>query len=413
MLILLLGVLIGQPLKGALWDSPEKKAKSYLSEMKKICENAKELEEIGWNPRANILMRKLQALGSPAVQPMINEMLNKNNDWKFRFVVEDLLAYEKRTPDDARLIINAAESIIMDSQDNIVVRRNAVELVSFLAGSWAMLKKDERRQILRNLMNLMENKDIDVSLRWEIVRNLARFAHRFGKEMIEPLLGSLNDSDREIRAIAVNTIGVIARYEEKDKLMEILIEHLKTEKDGLVKSQIIQQMKFKKDKRVIPYLLESLRTGKYCSKADAAELLGVLKVKEAVPLLIEALKDKKDQYFAGMCAEALGNIGDKKAVEPLIEALKNNPPIADDAAKSLAKIGDKRAVPALINVLKSKKTYEFVKRAVASSLMRLGATEAIPLIEKTIREGKKKDARSWGGLEEMLGKFKRGEKINY
>ncbi|RKZ22088.1 hypothetical protein DRQ18_03235, partial [bacterium] len=232
----------------------------------------------------------------------------------------------------------------------------------------------------------------------------------------ESLLRFAEDRHRDIRAISISTLVIIARLTEnetvRDKIKSFLVEKMQVEKDNLVKDQIIFGIKTLKIKEAIPYLLESLKTGKYCHKAVAAELLGMFKVKEAVPLLIEGLKDK-DRYFAMICAKALGEIGDERAVDALIEALGRKGGIGGEAATSLAKIGNRKAIPALIEVLKDKSADTYFKQGVIVSLMRLGAREAIPLIEEVIREGKRKVPQAWGGMEEMLIKFKNGERIDY
>jgi len=357
------------------WSSLEEKAEKYLAELREISEKAEDLDQIGWNPRVHVLGIKLQELGSPAVQPMINEMLDKKNDWKFRYVVGGILTYEKRNPNDVRLIINAAKIIAMDSQDNIIIRKNAIKFISFLAGSWSILEKDERRKILRELIKMMEDKNSNVSLRWEIIRDLSRFAHRFGEGLFLSLVDALNDENPQIRAITVCTLGVVARTVKRNQIGKILIEHLKCEKNDLVKDQIINEIKIEKLFQAIPLFLESLTNAKYCSKAKAAEILGDWKVEEAIPDLIEVLGTGKG-FEKYMAADALGKLRAEAAVGPLIKLLGEDPGLTEKAAEALGKIGNPIAIKPLMKIFKDGEKYQVEdSKEITWALRSLGVSE--------------------------------------
>lgn len=109
----------------------------------------------------------------------------------------------------------------------------------------------------------------------------------------------------------------------------------------------------KKDK--VEELIAQLKDKDKEVRYTAAEALGKIGDKRAVPALIEALKDK-DENVRWKSAYALGDLGDKKAVPPLIETLKNKGEewlVRDAAAGVLGcELGDKRAIPALIEALK-------------------------------------------------------------
>jgi len=74
---------------------------------------------------------------------------------------------------------------------------------------------------------------------------------------------------------------------------------------------------------------------------------------EWVPILISAFQNKQ---IATGAAEALGELGDRAAVPALILALTNKRQETRQAsAEALGKLGDKKAVPALIRALKESK----------------------------------------------------------
>jgi HEAT repeat protein len=88
-------------------------------------------------------------------------------------------------------------------------------------------------------------------------------------------------------------------------------------------------------------------------KLKIISLLGEMLADEALPRLREALKDKN---LAGQAAVAMGNIG-KEAIPVLIEMLKNSkdPELQAAAAKGLGHVGglhgDPRIIPPLLEML--------------------------------------------------------------
>jgi len=81
---------------------------------------------------------------------------------------------------------------------------------------------------------------------------------------------------------------------------------------------------------------------------EAVRILGYFRCREAVPLLIEFLKDD-DQYVRRDAIEALGEIGDPRAIEPLIKAYNRENEI--ELRKVLSRIKDNRVVDLLIDML--------------------------------------------------------------
>ncbi|MBU4502509.1 MAG: HPr family phosphocarrier protein, partial [Nanoarchaeota archaeon] len=147
-------------------------------------------------------------------------------------------------------------------------------------------------------------------------------------------------------------------------------------------------------KEAVPYLIEALKDVRLA--AAAAEVLGNIgpEAKEAVPYLIEALKDES-LYVRLAAAEALGNIGPeaKEAVPYLIEALKDESLyVRRAAAVSLGNIGPeaKEAVPYLIEALKDESLY--VRLAALEALDKIG-----PEAKKVIIKTSKNKSRDVGG----------------
>ncbi len=90
----------------------------------------------------------------------------------------------------------------------------------------------------------------------------------------------------------------------------------------------------------------------WIARRNAAWGLGALDASEAVPALVEALKDT-EAGVREQAAWALGAIGDRRAVDGLVGALTDAAPgVRRQAAWALGAIGDRRAVTALTKALK-------------------------------------------------------------
>ncbi|RKP53147.1 HEAT repeat domain-containing protein [Cohnella endophytica] len=79
--------------------------------------------------------------------------------------------------------------------------------------------------------------------------------------------------------------------------------------------------------------LDLLREAIQGNKMDAAysmlEEIGVLKLEEAIPLLIEYLKSTENNSLRNSIALALSDIGSEQAVEPLIELINHPKTLGD------------------------------------------------------------------------------------
>ena len=99
-------------------------------------------------------------------------------------------------------------------------------------------------------------------------------------------------------------------------------------------------------------LLRALGSPVWIARRNAAWALGASDASEAVPALVDALKDT-DAGVREQVAWALGAIGDRRAVDGLIAALKDQAaPVRKQAAWALGALGDPRAVNALMAALK-------------------------------------------------------------
>jgi len=110
-----------------------------------------------------------------------------------------------------------------------------------------------------------------------------------------------------------------------------------------------------------------------------ALVLGRTHDREALPLLVAALKDPDDKTRI-YALWALGDLGDPRGRGPLEEALADpDPGTRKTAAFALGELGDRAAVPALLGRLDDR--VADVRWNTALSLSRLGSRAGVPVLE--------------------------------
>jgi HEAT repeat protein len=100
------------------------------------------------------------------------------------------------------------------------------------------------------------------------------------------------------------------------------------------------------------YALECLAKSDLDARRNAVRVLGTIKEKLAVDILIDLLKDN-EFIIRAYAARALGKIGDRKAVSPLIQVLKSDSDarVRAYAIKALGRLGGEEAQEAAITAL--------------------------------------------------------------
>lgn len=123
-------------------------------------------------------------------------------------------------------------------------------------------------------------------------------------------------------------------------------------------------------------------------RASAAKALGVLNYREAVPQLIDALKD--DEWVCFAAIEALTDLKDEGSIDN-ITALLNSPSEAIRFAviEALGKFGSPRAQHPLIEHIA--RTNEFERKATIISLVQIGAAPSFTEIADDLTEMLKND----------------------
>ncbi|HPZ09434.1 MAG TPA: tetratricopeptide repeat protein [Candidatus Eremiobacteraeota bacterium] len=168
------------------------------------------------------------------------------------------------------------------------------------------LNPEDRFQTVRELHN-------------ELLKYGASINGSIHTESIDILMANLNQGDISIRKSAIKSLGEL----DDDEAIGPLINTLKEDPDPLIRKEIVMALKNYKEDIVIKAMCDAFKVEDNPEvRADIINILGDFKAREAIDLLIAALKDP----FAAIQLEsinALGNIKDKKALDPLFDLFKD------------------------------------------------------------------------------------------
>lgn len=220
------------------------------------------------------------------------------------------------------------------------------------------------------------------------------------KAMRESLAKSLNveygnDTDLLEEALKAEeqnstlyTSFVLSNFESKSgDETEVLLQALKSEK-GYVRVAAAMALGQKKETAATDILLKMLSQDYPLAGHSAAMALGEVGDKGAIGTLMNELKNNEKDYIRSSTAIALGKLEAEEAVPFLIDRLRDTKAsVRSNAALILGKMGDQSAVEPLINVLESGKDIEGkrkdslntvvdVRKSAVMALGGIGGTEA-------------------------------------
>jgi putative heme-binding domain-containing protein len=202
-------------------------------------------------------------------------------------------------------------------------------------------------------------------------------------DVLKAIESHLADPSEPVRLAAVSAV----RSTDDRAALPMLRERFGLEKEPKVRQEVALALGSMGDKEALPLLIAALRDLANPEGVRSASLAGLESIggKPAIAALVEALTNKeenlKDETQARMVA-ALGRFKAKEAIPAILGRLSHaSPAVRVASAEALGKIGDvKAAAPQLRAVLKDPAVE--VRKAVAAALARLKDVEAIPgLIE--------------------------------
>lgn len=243
----------------------------------------------------------------------------------------------------------------------------------------------------------------DPSIRRRAVENLAACDER----ALYPLIKALGDRSPGVQDAAMRAIMAIGGEVSAYMVLPLLREEpylrntamLIIRELGTVSVPLLYSLLRDRDDDVRKFgldLLIEIRDGVDAEKvlplfqdsnqnvrASAAKTAGVLMGAEAVPYLIEALRDGEWVCFSAL--EALARIGDASAIDAIAEVLESPfDTLRFAAIETLGHIGSHRAAEPLVRHLE--KAGDFERRTAIKNLAKIGVTPDAPGIRECLLE---------------------------
>ncbi len=185
--------------------------------------------------------------------------------------------------------------------------------------------------------------------------NRAAAAEKLGRtkcaRSVPFLIKTLDDKDRDVRNMAIDSLGHIGDPVSIPALVDLLEKATIDREEAsatIVESALIGGF----GKAVVPHMAKELKDPSWRIRAKAVEVFAELGVPEAMDALREALYDNERDVRA-KAAKGLGNMGDTESVERLIELTEDDSWVVRlHATRALKANGS----PAVIETLKKKLT---------------------------------------------------------
>jgi HEAT repeat protein len=167
---------------------------------------------------------------------------------------------------------------------------------------------------------------------------------------IDALLSALRDPYEDQSSVKVAAAEALAAFKDGEAL-PILLDELRRADDDA--SPLIADALAGFGELAIAGLIEVLRArdGK-AGRVWAARILGRLKAREAIPVLLERFSDR-DEKIRLAVATAFGEIGERSTLQSLVAALLRDPAaqVRAEAAVSVGKVAGEGAIEILVSTL--------------------------------------------------------------
>ncbi len=213
--------------------------------------------------------------------------------------------------------------------------------------------------------------------------NLLSAFVELGKPGVACLIEELKKEDLGTRGVVIETLGGLRDATAVKALAEQLKQRREDVRRAAVKalgeigeietaSALVAALKADKKKRV---------------RAEAATSLGLLRAKQAVIPLIQALDPatERKRWVRRSAAEALGLIGDSQAEEPLMNALNDKEKVVRVAAMfGLYKLGDTKKLALLEE--RAKDSDEEVREWAVRELGFVGAAQSVAVLAEAMKD---------------------------
>ncbi len=170
---------------------------------------------------------------------------------------------------------------------------------------------------------------------------------RMGADAVPALVDSLTTRDPSLRDMISQILVRIG-----PAAVSPLCKALSTARPE-TRAPVAQVLGVIKDQTAIPALLDALRGEFFTVRVEAALALGQIRDPQVIPALTEALKDKEPEVRAAACI-ALGKFADPRTFEAISNVLLDDPQIdvRQAAAQALGETKRAEAIPYLMEALR-------------------------------------------------------------
>lgn len=303
----------------------------------------------------NVRAAAARAIGELRYKGAVSALIESLNDeeWVAFYVLQALASLQAEESSDA-----IGELLL--SSDSLLVKAEAIEtlgkigtqkVVAPLLKYYPMATKDEKIEIIKAL------------IRVEAVPTKA--------DIKDELIYLLKEGDWDEKTLALKGIRITNLIEAVPFMVEEAGKLDPSCFDYDEKIEIIQDtiLNINSEDELI-HLIEKDKL-KYRAKAFVINILGKMRSRKAVPILLRFLEDiKRDIRIAS--AKALGDIGEKETVRPLVTRSVEDADVnvRKAAIVALGMIKAKEAYNPLLNILE-KEIYQDVIEAIVNSLMEI------------------------------------------
>lgn len=215
------------------------------------------------------------------------------------------------------------------------------------------------------LSYLKQISDTDSAIRCDAIRMITGI--KDGR-LLYPLIKSLQEDDLGVQQAAMEALIV---YDDEAAVYNLL--PLIADRRVAVKN-LAQEILEKTGGSGLRLLHAHIHDRDEDVRKMIADIIGRLELPEAVPVLIEMLKDQNDNVRSS-AIEGLGRISDQSIVDHLIDLLEYEDWITLFAVESLGRLGDSKAVQPLVKLLKSAKNIDVQCMAI-DALSHIGGEES-------------------------------------
>ena len=206
-----------------------------------------------------------------------------------------------------------------------------------------------------------------------------------GKPGVVCLINELKKEDVQPRKVIIEVLGGLGDA----SAVEVLSQQLQQRREE-VRQAAVHALGQIGDLKAVPTLLSALKGDKKKRvRAEAATALGLLRAKEAVIPLIQALDPTKEgkRWVRRNAAEALGLIGDLQAKEPLMDALNDKESVVRVAAMfGLYRLGNTASLTLLERRAVDKDAEEEVRQWAVRELGFIGASQSVSVLAEAMKD---------------------------